>query len=819
MVENELLNVFPQQNLDKQLKITYSGGTITNKEICQESMELTESLCSEEELRFGTCEASCFKIRVANVFQPMQGEWIDVSMTLEGHPNCAHKIGHYKVASDVPTADRVWRDITAYDAMYDIINADVVGWYDSIVKDENAKVSMREFRRSFVQHFGLEEADPSMALVNDNMTIQRTVNAEQISGKDMLSCICEINGCFPHIDQNGKMKYIYLAQYIQGLYPADDLYPDHAPYYLPYMQETGHLYPKDPKGFNVGAHGAYISCKYEDFLTKEIKRLQVHMQENEIGVIVNQDAVGNSYKIAGNFLAYNKGSDELRPIAENIMAKIRGVIYRPYEAVTQGNLCVEVGDTVRLGTRYEAVESYVLQRHLTGIQALRDTLTATGVEEYTEQVNDVHTSILELRGKSNTLSRTIEETKSELKDDDAALSTRITQNAKDIKAEAEERSKADEELSASITINAEAIETEVNDRKKQGDELSTRITQTAKNIELFVQQVSGQSGEISKAMIEMAAGVIEAKVSKNGSGNTNNEVSFQLSAAEDEIRIKAGRLFVEGGYIESSKYFAGEIMSKEKSGKWESDSQWSDTWGHTTYINLDTGDFSFGGGQFYYWNNEMHLDGNFIASGTITGMDFVGSRLQNSDGTNYLDFGSNQMLIGNKSGGDYLEYNNGTLTFSGDLSAAGGTFSGKLSAAGGTFSGDISAANGTFKGAVESNDAETNTTLLLDDGAIKFSLNDSESGYLSGWWMDLDTNRNMLVLSSYDNIVLASPKVSTTTTPAPNSSGSHITYSTGLNQTVQVISDITNNDDSTISWHYANLTFTNGLLTGVTNGN
>jgi hypothetical protein len=59
--------------------------------------------------------------------------------------------------------------------------------------------------------------------------------------------------------------------------------------------------------------------------------------------------------------------------------------------------------------------------------------------------------------------------------------------------------------------------------------------------------------------------------------------------------------------------------------------------------------------------------------------------------TKYLYFdGTNLTFTGNLSaaGG----------TFSGDLSAAGGTFSGDLSAAGGTFSGDISAASGTFEG-------------------------------------------------------------------------------------------------------------------------
>ena len=51
------------------------------------------------------------------------------------------------------------------------------------------------------------------------------------------------------------------------------------------------------------------------------------------------------------------------------------------------------------------------------------------------------------------------------------------------------------------------------------------------------------------------------------------------------------------------------------------------------------------------------------------------------------------------SANDYLYYDgNTTLTFTGDLSAAGGTFSGNLSAAGGTFSGNLSAAGGTFSG-------------------------------------------------------------------------------------------------------------------------
>ena len=85
MVDSELFGLFQKQNVDKQVEITYSGGTITNKELFSESMELTESLCSESELRFGSCEASQIKFKIANVFLPMFNKEISVQMKIEGH--------------------------------------------------------------------------------------------------------------------------------------------------------------------------------------------------------------------------------------------------------------------------------------------------------------------------------------------------------------------------------------------------------------------------------------------------------------------------------------------------------------------------------------------------------------------------------------------------------------------------------------------------------------------------------------------------------------------------------------------------------------
>lgn len=529
MVESKLFDMFPKQHIDKQLEIAYSDGTVTNKELFQESMELTESLCSENELRFGSCESSQIKFKIANVMLPMFSKEITVQMKVEGNDDSPLPIGKYKVVSDTPTADRRWRDIVAYDAMYDILNADVAAWYNETLTDMESKMPMRQFRKKFLEHFEIAEADPEQELVNDDMTVQRTIEPEEISGKDVITAICEINGCFGHINREGKFAYIYLPQMIQGLYPANDLYPDHAPDYLPYMQETGHLYPKDPKGIPLGKQGVYISCQYDDYLTKEIKRLQIRKEENDIGVIINEEKEGNAYIIEDNFLVYGKGTEEMRAIGEKIYSKISGIIYRPFSAEVQGNPCIEVGDPVRLSTQYQIVESYVLERTLKGIQTLRDTYTAAGAETYSENLNSVQKSIIELRGKSNVLTRTIEETKSTITDVEKGLQTQITQNAESITSEATRAQKKEEEIDGNVA--------------KTEETLSSKIEQTADHITQEVDKQIQETKEYADGRVDSVNTSLSSKIEQTADSITQ---SVGKSVKQYDIGVYAGDIDLYG---------------------------------------------------------------------------------------------------------------------------------------------------------------------------------------------------------------------------------------------------------------------------------
>lgn len=537
---------FLKDSVDKQLSIVTDDGQIhiTNNELHQEQFELTESLCSESELTFGSCEAGMVKFTVSNIFSGLKDKWMTIKMVLAGNTANPFQIGRYKVCSDTPEADRTKRDIVAYDALYDVINADVAEWYNTLLPDKDSITTMKAFRDSFFGYFGIEQAD--VRLVNDDMKVEKTVEPEELSGATVLNCICEINGCFGHIGRDGRFHYIYLEQEIQGLYPRNNLYP------------ADDLYPREPKSTRI-SKSLYISAQYEDFLVKTIDKLQIRKEEDDIGVIVGSGT--NAYVIQDNFLVYGKGNEELTGIANNIYEKIRGIIYRPFSADCKGNLCIEVGDAVRLPTRYEIIESYVLKRTLKGIQALRDDYEAAGEEYRSTQVNSVHKSIIQLKGKTNVLTRTIEETNSKIVDVESGLSSEIKQTATDIRAEVKNTVDG---LSSSIEQTANSIRSEVSDSVNN---LSSSIQQNTESITSEVKRASEAEGDLSTKITQTAES-ITSKVSKNyetkeNATNTKTELETSIKQTADGLTAELSKQVAETKEYAESAAETAESNAKQ----------------------------------------------------------------------------------------------------------------------------------------------------------------------------------------------------------------------------------------------------------------
>lgn len=396
MVDYSLQNLFYAPNVDKQLIIATDDGsvTITNTELHQESFELTESLCSESELTFGACEAAVVKFTISNVFTSLKDKWITVKMVLDGNSSNPFIFGRYKVVSDKPTADRTKREIEAYDALYDVINADVVGWYNEILPNTETYVTLKQFRDSFFSHVGITQKD--ITLANDDMTTSRTVDADEMSGSQVLNAICEINGCLGRIGRTGQFEFIYLEST------------------SPIIISKNH----------------YISADYQDYMVSQIDKLQIRQDEDDIGSIVGTGS--NTYVIENNFLVYGKDAAQLKAIATNVFNRIKGITYRPAEISSAGNPCIEVGDAIKLSTKYAELTTYVLERSLKGVQALTDSFTAQGEQLRTTQINSSNKSITQLKGRVNRLTRNVDQNKAEILNVEAGLKNEITQTASEL---------------------------------------------------------------------------------------------------------------------------------------------------------------------------------------------------------------------------------------------------------------------------------------------------------------------------------------------------------------------------------------------------
>lgn len=445
MINSSLKEKYWDSATDKQMVISVVG---TNQKIDNSMLEigtfsLEESLCSESELKFGACEANCVKFTARNTAGNIIGKTISIEETIDGDGKNPMPYGVFKVASDVPTADRTKRQITAYDAMYDIINTDVKSWYAGL----SFPMTLKQFRDSFFAHLGIAQVETN--LVNDSMTVNKTIVATQtddssavteessISGKTVVTAICEINGCFGNINREGKFEYVFLKAITSALYPAEDLFP------------SDNLFPSDANTESMTGH--YITFDYEDFQSKAITQLEIKTSEDNAGAIVG--TAGNNYSITGNFLVSDKTGAELEQIANNLLPIMAQAAYTPIKSCTcVGNPCLTLGEPIRFNTTREIVETYLLQRTLTGVQSKRDSISAQGTQTHSAKVNSIRDTIESVERRTGKLERNADHLQSTYEDLEEQTNTKFEQTAKSISAEVNRAQKAEGQLDASLEL-------------------------------------------------------------------------------------------------------------------------------------------------------------------------------------------------------------------------------------------------------------------------------------------------------------------------------------------------------------------------------
>ena len=380
-IHKNLILKFPE--LDLQIR---------HEDMHQDTMRLSESVLDKDSIEFVGCIASIYQISVENLTADVKGKKIEVEIYTDSQEESI-PLFHGIVDSAVRQANTKTKEIIAYDELYTKGNTEVSGWYKSLT----FPITLKNLRDSLFSYIGIEQEITD--LPNDDVEINRQYDPENLQALMVIKAVCQINGAFGIINRQGKFEYRILTGKIECYpYPSVILFP------------SGNLFPADPtlQSNNVvqpESFSFYKKVSYEEYAVKPVDKVTIRNSEDSAGVTYSSGAGENNYIIQGNMFAYGLDEATLLRIAENVYNNVKGFSYCPFQADNNGLPFVECGldaveytmidyeKTTDENVVYEQKIFYVLNRELTGIQALRDGYSAEGEEYQTEFITDLQTQI------------------------------------------------------------------------------------------------------------------------------------------------------------------------------------------------------------------------------------------------------------------------------------------------------------------------------------------------------------------------------------------------------------------------------------------
>jgi len=475
---------------------------IENDRIVNESVSFRQSICDSGDIIFGKCNAAELVFKCADVNNLFVGDELLVRQYIGGE---YVSMGAYYIASIQKSADRRFRTITAYDRMtrFDINVAD---WYNGLWVGGTTSITLGALRNSLCNYCGVPVR--STSLVNDSMTVKKTMVPTEISGRDIIESICEINGVFGIIDNEGFFTFISL--------------------------NTDEAVEEIPIGIRK-------SLEHEDYTVSPINALVIRQESNDIGASVGEG--DNPYIIQGNFLVYGKSSAELTTIATNVFNAISNITYVPVRLQCRGLPYIEPGDCIEIEMQDGSyIKTLVLSRSLSGVQSLTDDITASGSEKRVETYG-LSKSIIQIQGKANILERTVEANKLRVEDLEQGYSELI-------------------QTSESITTRVETVEGDISELEQTASSLSARITDAEGNISNLqltasnlISRISSAEGNIST--LQQTASSLSSKIT-SAEGNISNlqQTASSLSASVISIngRVNSLELDFDGLTLSASNY-------------------------------------------------------------------------------------------------------------------------------------------------------------------------------------------------------------------------------------------------------------------------
>lgn len=423
----------------------YSNGELVfdGSNIVADSLNITQSISDSEQIRYGTVEASMLEVRLADsgtfpisitpqspiqlatdtaepVYtappenkrfmlrtEELKGAEIEL-MQVIGEEEVP--IGIFIVDECAREADTWFIKIVAYDRLARF-NQDVSAWYNDPATWPYTTSTWKanflgDLFAGLCNYLGVPYENAWVT--NDAKTIYKTIDPSSITGTEVLSAMCELNGCWPQMSPEGVLRRVGL-----GVDSSETF--DYEIYEQVYRPDSTR----------------------EGFVCKAINAVVIRETEDDIGGHYPETLQDNPYIIQDNFLLYGRSTADLEGFAQNIYNVIKDKPYKPHRTIVDGRPYLQCGDKITVRTQRETFETYILKRTLRGEAGLIDSYEAQGTETQ-KQDYGISRQIIQLQSKTNKLIRTVDETVSEVanKVGNDEIISRINQTAEAIKIQA-----------------------------------------------------------------------------------------------------------------------------------------------------------------------------------------------------------------------------------------------------------------------------------------------------------------------------------------------------------------------------------------------
>lgn len=459
-------------------KLVFPDKTLTDADLF-EGVTQIEDLGAGGDLQYGTAAMGEVSFSCMNKLAEASRFTLFFDQSEDGTGEY-RQAGIYTVSSCKKSGGRY--AVVAHDDMA-LFEVDVSAWVNGL----SYPITLYALLSALCGHIGVTLATASIP--NGEREIPKNFSASGITGRQVLSWIAGAAACFAVFRADGKL---YL-----GGYSAAEIALD----------ETNTT--------------EYIA---EEYTTDPIDRVQVRSAEADIGVVVGDGE--NTYLVEANPLLLAETDAELRPFAETIYTMVSGLAHVPYSCSMLSDNGVRVGDSITI----DGAVSYVMRMERTPSGV---TISATGDKRRTVQGNETNAEIIALRGKTNELTRTVEENTLRIADAEGNLSL-LSQTVSGFEARIENAEGEITTLSATV----DGLEARVSDAEGN----ITALSVTASGLS---SRVSGAEGDISA--LEQTAANISARVGQNEVAISN--LGIQLTGYVTFSNLTDGVTTISGSNI------------------------------------------------------------------------------------------------------------------------------------------------------------------------------------------------------------------------------------------------------------------------------